>query len=105
MPEALAAAGRVEQRRQLLERAPERAAGAGGVLEVQRAALASRPAPPRSTLPARSIALRDVALLGRAGVQDDADGADRRRRRAATGSATPATSSRISGSSVAQLSR
>ena len=38
--EALVAAGRVEQRGELLERAPERPAGARGVLEVQRAGLA-----------------------------------------------------------------
>ena len=45
-PEPLAAAGRLEQRGQLVERAPERAAGAGGVLEVQLAALGLAPAPP-----------------------------------------------------------
>ena len=45
-PEPLAAAGGVEQRRELLERAPERAAGAGRVLEVQRGSRRSRPAPP-----------------------------------------------------------
>ena len=38
--EALVAAGGVDQRGQLVERAPERAAGAGGVLEVQRAGVA-----------------------------------------------------------------
>src|SRR5919108_4280781 len=38
----LAAAGQLDQPRQLLERAPERAARAGGVLEVQRAAVRLR---------------------------------------------------------------
>ena len=41
-PEAVVPAAGVQQRRELLERAPERAAGAGRVLEVQRAALRVR---------------------------------------------------------------
>ena len=103
-PEPLAAAGGVEQRRQLLERAPERAAGAGRVLEVQRAALGLRQRL-RDHLAGALDRLADVALLGRARVQDHA--ASRR-------SPSPTRSdwvseasdlSRISRSSEAQLSR
>ena len=54
--EPLVPAGDLDQPRQLLERAPERPARAGGVLEVQRAVVDSRRAPRRSPSPARSIA-------------------------------------------------
>ena len=69
--------GRVEQGGQLVERATERAAGAGGVLQVQRAALALAPAPRAMTLPARSIAGATSPGLGRAGVQHDGVRAER----------------------------
>ena len=91
-PEALVAAGGLEQRGQLLERAPERAARAGRVLQVQRAALALGQRLARSSRPARAIACADVARLGRAGMQHDAGGADRAARRAASASARSATS-------------
>ena len=56
-PRRVVAAGRLDQRGQLVERAPERAAGARGVLEVQRAALAlgqrlARSPRPRARSPA-----------------------------------------------------
>ena len=52
----LAPAGCLQQRRELVERAPERAARAGGVLQVQLAALALRSAPRAIVSPARAIA-------------------------------------------------
>ena len=71
--EALVAARGLDQRRQLLERAPERPAGAGGVLEVQRAGLglgqrlgdrhrprAPAPARPRPSAPSRGAARRSA---------------------------------------------
>ena len=98
---------RLDQRRELLERAPERAAGARRVLEVQRAALGlgERRA---MTSPARSIAGADVARLRRAGVQRPRRARRSRRRRAANGSATRAIFSRISrvlGGAVEQVDR
>ena len=45
-PDPLVAAGGVDQRRELLERAPERPAGARRVLEVQLAVVGLRRAPP-----------------------------------------------------------
>ena len=76
MPESRVAAGRLDQRGQLLERAAERAAGAGGVLEVQRAALGLGERL-GDHLAGALDRLADVACLGRAGVQHDAGGADR----------------------------
>ena len=73
--EPLAAPGGVEQPGELLERPPERAAGACRVLEVQVAAVGLR----QSLLDDLAGALdrlADVALLGRARVQDHARCAD-----------------------------
>ena len=66
----------VEQRGELVDRATERAAGAGGVLEVQRAALALAQRLADRLAGARDR-LGDVAGLGRAGVQDHRSRADR----------------------------
>ena len=74
--QALLRAGRVDQLRELVEGAPERAAGAGRVLEVQLAALAVGERLGDRLARARDR-LADVPCLGRAGVQDDAGGADR----------------------------
>ena len=70
--EALAAAGRVEQRGELAEGAPERPARARRVLQVQRAALrlGQRLADDGARPPDRGP---DLARLRRPGVQDDAD--------------------------------
>ena len=69
--EALAAAGRLEQRGELAEGAPERPARARRVLQVQRAALGlgQRLADDRAGALDRRA---DLARLRRAGVQDDA---------------------------------
>ena len=71
-----AAAGALQQLGELLEGAPERAAGTGGVLEMQLAALALRE---RLTdrLPRARDRGSDVSLQRRAGVQHDAACADR----------------------------
>ena len=90
--EALAAAGGLDQLGQLVEVAAERARSAGGVLEQQRAALASRRAPRAIELAGR------VATASSSGVPLRDPGGGRRRRRrsrrrpAARGSARPATS-------------
>ena len=73
-PSRASAPGGIDQRRELLDRAPERAAGARGVLEVQRqpsspTGLADRLARSRD----RGVGRR---LLRRAGVQHDARRAD-----------------------------
>ena len=70
-----AATGRVEQRLELLERAPQRPAGAGGVLEVQLAALGLRQGLADHLARALDRA-SDIALLGRTGMQHHAGGAD-----------------------------
>ena len=70
--EALVAAGQLDQRRELLERAAERAAGAGGVLEVQRARLGLRERLGDRLAAARSSAASTGALQRRAGVQHHA---------------------------------
>ena len=74
-PQPLLAAGGVEQPRELLEGAPERAAGPRRVLEVQLAPLALC-----ERLADRCSRARDrggnVALLGRTRVEDHAGGAD-----------------------------
>ena len=74
-PDAVAAAGGVEQRLELLERAAEGAAGAGGVLEVERAlvGLGQRFV---DDLAGALDRLGDVAGLRGAGVQHHADSAD-----------------------------
>ena len=90
--------------RQLLERAPERVARAGGVLEQQRARVGLRERlarAPRRRAPAPRRAARRPSSRG---------GARRRRRRsrrpsAASASATRSTSRRISVSFEAQLIR
>ena len=74
--QALAPAGRLQQRGELVERAPERAASARRVLEVQLTALALLQRLP-DRLPGAGDRLADVAGLRRAGVQDDAARADR----------------------------
>ena len=76
-PEALVAAGGLDQRGELGERAPQRPARARGVLQVQGAALAlgQRLGDDR----ARALDRRaDLAALRRAGVQDDGVRAERR---------------------------
>ena len=75
-PEPRVAAGGVDQRGELAERAPERAPGAGGVLEVQRAARGLRERLRDDAAGARDR-LADVAGLRRAGMQDDRVGAER----------------------------
>ena len=74
--EPLVAAGGVDQPRQLLERAAERAARAGGVLEVQRAVvgLGQRLGDRLRRAVERRV---DIALERRAGMQHDADRAER----------------------------
>ncbi len=69
--EPRAAAGGLEQRRELLDRAAERAAGAGGVLQVKRAALALGERL-LDRLTARADRGGGVAGLGGAGVEYDA---------------------------------
>ena len=76
-PETFAAAGGGYQLGQFLERAAESAAGTRRVLEVQRASVSLR----QRLLDdlARALdRLFDVALLRRAGMQDDPGGADPR---------------------------
>ena len=103
MPEPRVAAAGLDQRGQLLERAPERAARAGRVLQVQRARLALGERLAEDLAGARDRLAR-VASQRRAGVQHDAGGADR--------VADPqrvvsdvSDFARISGSSLPQLSR
>jgi len=74
--EALAGVGGVEQLSELVEGAPERPAGSGGVLQVKLAALAVGERLCDRLTCARDR-LADVAFLGRARVQDHAGGADR----------------------------
>ena len=100
----LAAAG-VEQRRELVERAAERAAGAGRVLEVQRAAPRYSASASAIVAPARSIAGRGLAGLGRAGMQDHGGRADAVAGAQRVRSARSAILARISGSSLAQFNR
>src|SRR6476659_360768 len=76
-PEAIAAAGGIDQSRKLLERTSKRAAGAGGVLEMQVAALGLVECLLDDL--ARSLdRLAHVALLGRARMQDHCDCSDPR---------------------------
>src|SRR4051812_14681238 len=69
--EPLVAAGELDHLRELLERASERAAGAGGVLELQLAALGlvERLGDRRGSALERRV---DRAALRRSGMQDDA---------------------------------
>ena len=103
-PEPPLAAAGLDQRGQLLERAPERAAGAGRVLEVQRAA-------PRSPRAPRGRPRRRARSPRRRRPSSPSRGAARRRSRrspAPTRSEWVSEASdfaRISGSSLAQLSR
>ncbi len=102
--EAAVVARRLEQGGQLLERAAERAARAGGVLQLERTSLArgQRLADHR----ARPVDGRPrVAALGRAGVEDRPRRRRSRRRRAGSGSARRASARRSSGSSVPQFTR
>src|SRR4051812_1516131 len=69
--EALVAARGVDERRELVERAAERSAGARGVLEVQRAAVALRQRLADDLARPRDRGLH-AAGLRRAGVEDDA---------------------------------
>ena len=75
-PQPLPAAGGVDQRSQLLHRAPQGAAAARGVLQVQRAALALGERLADRGARARDR-LADVTGLRRAGVQHHAAGPDR----------------------------
>ena len=74
--DAIVCTGGVQQLRELLERAPERAAGAGGVLQVQLTALAVGQRL-RDRLPGARDRLAHVTRLGRAGVQHHPGRADR----------------------------
>ena len=65
--EALLAAGGLDQAGELLEAAPERPAGAGGVLQVAAGSPRSRPAPRGSCPPARLIALPTSPVLAEPG--------------------------------------
>ena len=105
--EPLAAAGELDQPRQLLERAPERPAGAGGVLEVQRAVLGLRERLARSPRRARSSAAptSPPSFSAEPGCSTTAVRAQRRARPQRGRQRRAATSSRISASSEAQLSR
>ena len=103
--EARAAAAGLEQRRELLERAPERAAGAGGVLEMQRAALGLGERLARRPRRRASIAGADRAAPSPSRGAGRRRARRSRRRRAANGSATASDLARISRSSEAQLSR
>ena len=76
-PEPGVAAGGVDQRRELLDRAPERAAGAGRVLEMQRAALALGERLADQRAGARDRGERSSGLGG-ARMQHDGGRADRR---------------------------
>ena len=91
--EPLVAAGDLDQPRQLLERAPERAARAGGVLEVQRAVLGLRErlGDHRAGALDRRVD-RAAVLQRRAGVQHDRVRAERRAGAQRATSATRATS-------------
>ena len=103
--EALAAAGRFEQRCELRERAAQGAAGARGVLQMQRAGLALRQRLVDDL--ARALDRRaDVAGLGRARRAARRRAAPERvARRAATSVSDASDFSRMSGSSEAALSR
>ena len=102
---ACAAAAGLEQRGELLERAPERAAGAGGVLEVQRAALGLRERRARKARRRARSPVPTSAGLRRARMHHDARARRSRRRRAGNGSARRATSrgSRVVGGAVEQV--
>ena len=89
--EALAAAGELDQLRGLVEVAAEQALVAGGLLEQERAALAVLRARRRSLSPARFIEGPSGSFL-RAGVQDDAGGADSVADPQRVGRARPVTS-------------
>ena len=104
--EPLVAAGELDQPRELLEGAPERAARARGVLEVQRAVLGLRERlrDHRAGAVERRVD-RAAVLERRAGVQDDRVAPRAARPRAARPSASASDFSRISASSEAQLSR
>ena len=76
--EPLAAAGLLDQARELLEGAAERAAGAGRVLEVQRAVLGlGQRLGDRFGGAGEGLVDRPAALQRRAGVQHDAGRAER----------------------------
>ena len=81
-PQSLVVSDCFQQGRELVDRASQRAAGAGRVLQVKRTALAVG-----KRLADRLTGARDrlgnIAGLGRARVQDNARGADRRVRHAA----------------------